>query len=228
MKTNFVRSTSLVLAAGLVFTLGCARPSAEAEPPRTVVAPATVPVVAAAPVAPPVTAPVAALPATVASAPVTAEVPVVNAPADTNGPAILQRIPPTARPESVTLTPGLGEVVKLAQAGVGEEVILAYIEKFPGAFNVGADQILYLNDLGVPSTVITSMLKHDGSQAVAAAPVPTALQTQVVSNIPLNTALPAPAAPVAQAAPAPPPSPEVSYFYDSLSPYGSWIYRRWR
>ena len=222
MKTNFVRHTALGLASGLVFILGCARPSAEAEQPRTVVAP-TPPPVLVAQAAPTIGQPPAAVTAPVAPAP---EAPPTVAAADTNGPAILQRIPPSTRPESVTLTPGLGEVVKLAQAGVGEEVILAYVEKYAGAFNLGADQILYLNDLGVSSTVVTSMLKHDGS-SVASAPAPSALQTHAVSNVPLNPVYPAAPAPAPQAevaAPAPPPSTEVSYFYDSLSPYGSWVY----
>lgn len=219
MKTNFVRHTALGLASGLVFILGCARPSAEAEQPRTVVAPMppTVLIAQAAPT-------VEQLPATAPVAPAPENPPAAVA-VDTNGPAILQRIPPTTRPESVTLTPGLGEVVKLVQAGVGEEVILAYVEKYSGAFNLGADQILYLNDLGVSSTVVTSMLKHDGSN-VAASAAP-AVQTQAVSNVPLTPVYPAAPAPAPQAeatAPAPPPSTEVSYFYDSLSPYGSWIY----
>ena len=214
MKTNFVRHTALGLASGLVFILGCARPSAEAEQPRTVVAP-TPPTVLVAQAAPTL----APLPATTPAAPAS-ENPTVAVAADTNGPAILQRIPPTTRPENVTVTPGMGEVVKLAQAGVGEEVILAYVEKYSGNFNLGADQILYLNDLGVSSTVVTSMLKHDGSN-VAAAP---AVQTHAVSNVPLTPVYPAPATQAEATAPAPPPSTEVSYFYDSLSPYGSWVY----
>lgn len=226
MKTNFVRHTALGLASGLVFILGCARPAAEAEQPRTVVAPTPPPVLvaqAAPAVEPPTVAPVA--PAAPAVPPGTPPVVAAN---DTNPPAILQRIPATTRPESVTLTPGLGEVVKLAQAGVGEEVILAYVEKYPGAFNVGSDQILYLNDLGVTSTVITALLKHDGSNVAAAAPAASVVQTQAVSNVPMNPVYPAApataAAPQAEAAPAPPPTTEVSYFYDSLSPYGSWLY----
>jgi hypothetical protein len=218
MKTNYVRHTSLVLAAGLVLVLGCARPAAETEQPHTVVAPTPAPIVLAqaAPVTPaPAPAPV----------PAPSVAPDADAP-DTNGPAIIQRIPPTTNPTSVTMTPGLSEVVKLAQAGVGEEVILTYVEKYPGAFNVGADQILYLNDLGVSSTVITSMLKHDGSNVAATAPAASVVQTQAISNVPLNQVYPATSAPAPQVetAVAPPPSTEVSYFYDSLSPYGSWIY----
>src|SRR5687767_5103236 len=118
MKTNFVRHCSLGLVAGLTFFLGCARPSAQSEQPKTVVAPT---------------------PAVIADA--------TPAGADKNAPAVVERIPASAQPENLAISPGLSEVVKLAQAGVGEEVILAFVEKYSGRFEVGADQILYLNDL---------------------------------------------------------------------------------
>ncbi len=223
MKTNLVRQCSLIVAAGLVFSLGCARPSAQPEQPKTVSAPPAVITVPPAEPSLPVTNTVTAADAGVAAA------------ADTNGPAILERIAPAAQPAAVALSPGLSEIAKLAQAGVAEDVILAYVEKYEGRFDVGADQILYLNDLGVSGAVITSMLKHDGSSETAATltnPPPSQVQTQIVSNVPQNQILPsyaepAPEQPAPQVATqmAPPPtSAEVSYFYDTLSPYGSWIY----
>ena len=212
MKTNFVRC-SVGLAAGLAFILGCSRPSAQPDQPKAVAAPPPVALVAqAAPVAPP--------PAAVVAAPAGADTP------DTNAPAILDRIPPSNKPENVPMSQGLAEVVKLAQAGVGEEVILAYIEKYSDRFSVGADQILYLNDLGVSSTVITSMLKHDGNTEPSVAnAAPPLVQTQAVSNVPQTPVVEQPAPQMVATGGAPPPtSPEVSYFYDTLSPYGSWIY----
>jgi len=214
IKTNFVRQCSLGLAAGLIFFAGCARPSAQPEQPSAVTAPPvpspSAPVLAqAGPAAPPA---VDAAPAPDST--------------DTNAPVIVERIPPSAQPENVPLSAGLAEVVKLAQAGVGEDVILAYVEKYAARFEVGADQILYLNDLGVSETVITSMLKHDGSPAPApaVAAAPALIQTQAVSNVP-QTQVPEQAPPPVTTAVAPPPtSTEVSYFYDTLSPYGSWIY----
>jgi len=203
MKTNFVRHCSLGLVAGLTFFLGCARPSAQPQQPTAVVAPAP-PVVVTEP-ASPATGPANAAPAG----------------SDTNAPAIVERIPPSVQPENVVISPGLSEVVKLAQAGVGEEVILAYVEKYSGQFNVGADQILYLNDLGVSGTVITSMLKHDGVTDVNVA----AAATNAPAMLPVQPAAeqPAPAQVATSVAP-PPTSTEVSYFYDTLSPYGSWVY----
>ena len=156
------------------------------------------------------------------------------APVTVEAPVIAERIPPANPPANVTLSPGLAEVVKLAQAGVGEEVIFAYVDKSVSPFQLGADQILYLKDLGVSENVITSMLKHDSSAALAApaAPASPLVQTQVVSNVsqplPVNPAPPALSATVTAPAPAmsaPPPSaPEVTQFYDALSPYGSWVY----
>ena len=126
MKTNFLRQSSLV--AGLVLLLGCARPSAETEP-RVVATPIPAPVV------------VAQVDPAASPTPNAIAVPAANN-ADTNAPAIIERIPPAVKPEGVALSPGLTEVVKLAQSGVGEDVILAYVDKYSGSFNVGADQIL--------------------------------------------------------------------------------------
>src|SRR4051812_2594852 len=119
MKTSFARQCSLGLAACLTFFLGCAHPSAEPPQPRAMIDPTPATYVAQA-------APGPADPAYDAG----------PAP-DNNPPAIVERIPGTPRPDNVPLSPGLAEVAKLAQAGVGEDVILAYVEKYPGAFNVG-------------------------------------------------------------------------------------------
>src|SRR5215472_6180003 len=62
--------------------------------------------------------------------------------------------------------PQLNQVVKLAQAGVGEAIMMAYVTNSPNTFNVSSDDVIYLNDLGVPETVINAMLQHD--QAIAA------------------------------------------------------------
>lgn len=199
MKSSSVRQFSL--AVGLAFFIGCARPSAQPEQAKPIVSPVT-PVVAAADVA------------AAAGAPDKAAAP---APVDTNAPAILERIPPATQPENVTASSGINEVAKLAQAGVSEQVMLAYVDKYDGRFNVNADQIVYLNDLGVPSTVITAMVKHDGKE-----PAPATAQAAPVAPPPQP--VPTATAPAAANVPPPSSSTEVSYFYDSLSPYGSWIY----
>lgn len=209
MKTKFVRQISLGSAAGLIFFLGCARPSAQPEPSKAIVTstPVNVTVAQAGP-----------------AAPVAGEA--VEAPPGTNAPAIVERIPPSTKPENVATSPGLSEVVKLAQAGVGEDVILAYVAKYPSSFNIGSDQILYLNDLGVSEAVITSMLKHDGNTASAVASAPSTAQPQALPNQPPQTQVAEQVTPPLVPTGVAPPSAstEVSYFYDTLSPYGSWIY----
>ncbi|MFO1513992.1 MAG: hypothetical protein U1F83_13915 [Verrucomicrobiota bacterium] len=63
------------------------------------------------------------------------------------------------------------DIVRLAQSGIDESVILAFVEN-SGAFDLAAAQIVQLNELGVPNCVISAMLRHDrelapgGSQAV--------------------------------------------------------------
>src|SRR5205823_2693607 len=73
-----------------------------------------------------------------------------------------------ALPDDIKASPALAEVIKLAHAGVSDEIMLAYIANSPVAFNVSSDQIVYLNDLGVSPTVITSLIQHDKLPAVAA------------------------------------------------------------
>jgi len=138
--------------------------------------------------------------------------------------------------------PQLSDFVKLVQAGVGEGVLMAYVTNSPTPFNVSSDDVVYLNDLGAPETVISAMLQRDqyfnssanANTATATAPPP--------QSVPANpTPAPAPdqnaVAQVQETTPTPPmippadveeevqsqPNVSYTYFYDSLSPYGSWI-----
>jgi len=58
------------------------------------------------------------------------------------------------------LSPWTKEIVKLTQSGIDEPVMLAFIDN-SGSFELGADQIVYLNDIGVPGSVVGAMLQHD-------------------------------------------------------------------
>lgn len=183
---------------------------------------------------------------------------------------VVQKIPPTL-PVDVKLSKPVEEVVKLAQSGVSETVVLLFIEKSNERFELDAADIVYLNDIGISATVLASMLNHDGADtdvlhdalstnnvATATAPPPQtaaqalpnaaqAAQVEVSSNY---VAAPQPqyggtvvtdpnAQPqqqqvvvqqepvVVQQQPAvviTQPAVTYSYFYNSLSPYGSWVY----
>jgi len=103
-------------------------------------------------------------------------------------------------PSDIQLSANAAQVVKLAQAGVDEPVMLSFVKNSAGAFNLGSEEIIYLKDVGVESSVITAMIERDRAFGVA----------QAV----------APVAPVAQQ-PEQPVS--VNSFNAALSPYGSWV-----
>ncbi len=144
---------------------------------------------------------------------------------------------PKPLPSGIPSAGPVAEVIKLANAGATEGVLLSYVTNSSSTFNLAADQIIYLNDIGVPSSVITAMIQRDeaikttsANAALAAAaaaasnaapPPPPALAPGDVAPQPAPSAAAYPTEPP----PSPPPVGDTSYegFYDSLSPYGTWI-----
>jgi hypothetical protein len=147
-----------------------------------------------------------------------------------------------AQTAPANLTPGLQEVLKLTKAQMGDDVIVSYVNNSGTAFNLSADDLVYLKGQGVSQTVIAAML-----QAKAAAPAPQPAPAAIASPAPAPTPQPAPA-PFANPAPAPapqyapaaapqqpgppppmappgPPAAEVNfnYFHDQLAPWGTWV-----
>ena len=172
-----------------------------------------------------------------------ASAPAPTALVDTN---VMEAVLP---PAELNLSPALSEVVKLVQAGVGEGVLAAYVTNSTDVFDIGASEILYLHDLGVPENIITVLIQQDSTpQALAAKKAATA-----VKPLPPGLALTTPAktvnppanrqaaAPTTDATNLPPTAPgeqapavvytvpaveqpvTVNQFYTELSPYGSWI-----
>lgn len=172
-----------------------------------------------------------------------------NAPASTNlAPAELPKLP-------ADLSPGLADVIKLSQSNVGDDVVVGYIKNSGATYKPTADEILYLNDLGVSQDVINALMQNgksgdanvSGSAVATSSQQPQPLQQpQQIPTPPSNATLSspevptysvtqdaqfgAPTAPPDVAAPVttvveqtPPPEVTVNYFYDQLSPYGSWV-----
>lgn len=141
-------------------------------------------------------------------------------------------LPPAINPHGVT-----AEIIKLAHAGVEEEVMLAFVASASGTFNLGSEEIIFLNDIGVPGSVITAMIQRDqtlkDSSVAAAESARTAAANQLVAAPGTPTPFPASgqaAAPegdtqLAYAEGYSPPAEQVTYsqFYDALAPYGNWI-----
>ncbi|HLP76244.1 MAG TPA: DUF6600 domain-containing protein, partial [Candidatus Paceibacterota bacterium] len=220
MKTINLWKWSLgaVVAVVLPF-LGCSQKNYTYQPAPTVVRVNEVP------------APVA-----IAPVPVTNNVPPPNAEERSLEDAPVQVVS-TAQAPTNTISPAAAEIVKLAQSGVDEGVMLTYVTNSARVFNLTSDDLVYLNDVGVSPTVVTAMLQRDQllktSANVALATAPQAYTNPIVTApgapTPYTTAeqpaeVQQETAVVVQA-PEPVAAPNVSYtyFYDSLSPYGTWV-----
>ena len=66
---------------------------------------------------------------------------------------------------------GVDEVVKMHQNGVEPDVVMNYVENSNVPYHLSAEEIVRLHDLGVPSPIITAMIRHGAQvqqQAAAA------------------------------------------------------------
>jgi len=112
-----------------------------------------------------------------------------------------------ALPENIPPGTPVAEVVKLAQAGVDASVIQTYISTCASAFNLDANQIISLTDAGVSSNMVNAMIAHDKNLPVAV------VQPAASSPAPADNVDSSP----------PPTEVDVTYFNNTLSPYGQWI-----
>jgi len=90
-------------------------------------------------------------------------------------------------PSKIRLSPWTSEIVKLAEARIEDDVMLSFIDN-SGTFNLGADQIVYLSDLGVSSQVIAAMLQHDQDLVSGARPLTVASEPPWESELPASIA----------------------------------------
>jgi len=138
-------------------------------------------------------------------------------------------------PANVRTDGPVGDLIKLANAGVDSSVLLAFATNSASLFNLNAEEIIYLKDLGVPSAVVTAILQHDqaskellaNSNAPLAPPADWQFVPQPAAPATADAALAAQSAPPAYPSPLDysPPSPDITEpgFYDTLSPYGNWV-----
>jgi hypothetical protein len=110
--------------------------------------------------------------------------------------------PPTAQPASApaTLPSSADEAVRLAQSGVDDQVVLAFIGQSRSYYNLSGADITAPKNGGVSSQVLTAMLNHDSAPrvqeqssspvaATAVAPQPTVTQSATVSATPITNQL---------------------------------------
>src|SRR3954453_13485919 len=138
MKTTFFLSRKMAFVLlGLPLIVGSCRSSSTATaedasaPPPVVIKPDDTPPAAA-----------------------TAEVPPAS-------PEVAPAADPAPAPVVAKLSPAAGELVRMAQSGVSEDVMLAYVANSKDHFGLGSEQIIYLNDLGIPGTVVKAMIQRD-------------------------------------------------------------------
>jgi hypothetical protein len=140
-------------------------------------------------------------------------------PAQTTAPADTPTIPQD-------LPPGAQDVVKLTQAGLDEDVIVAQVRSGGHIYRLTADQIIELSNAGVSQNVIRALIGGADSSAV------TPPSTATVSEAPAAAPAPDTTAPAAAgdgsaeaAAPGQPPLPPATLdaFQNELSPYGMWV-----
>ena len=135
--------------------------------------------------------------------------------------------PPNIRPGRP-----VAEIIKLANSGVEQDVMMAYVTNSTSTFNLSAEEIIYLKDIGVPDPVVTAMIVRDqtlrteslGALATAAPQV--APGQEAVPPNPGDVApQPETAAPGYPPEAGPPPAELAAdaNFYDALAPYGNWV-----
>ena len=108
-------------------------------------------------------------------------------------------------PSDIAPDSALAQVVQMAQSGVNESIILNYIQNSSAPFNLTANQIIYLKDLGLPDDAVKAMMQRD-QQLGASQPPPTQPPAATTTTEVAQPAV------ITQ-----------NYFYDTLSPYGGWV-----
>lgn len=128
-----------------------------------------------------------------------------------------------AQQSVVPVSQAKADLLKMAAAGVGDDVLMAYVRNSNATFNLSADDIIALANDKVGSSVIRAVLNHD---ARAAAPAPSSASTTAPLN-PDPSAAPAPLVEVVPAAP--------GQDYVWIPGYWSWgingwvwVYGNWR
>lgn len=79
-------------------------------------------------------------------------------------PSILLAFATTFAAEGNLPTPPIDDAVKLVKAGLGSDVLLAWVEAHPAYASVNADQIVALKKAEVPEKVIAALVRKGGEQ----------------------------------------------------------------
>jgi hypothetical protein len=98
------------------------------------------------------------------------------------GDAVKASSPATNQPAAATFSPGVIEILKMADAGVSAEVIKSYIESSPVAFAPTEDDVIALKKHNVGDEIATLLLKRGSEARVAAAEAKREAVARVLSS----------------------------------------------
>jgi len=144
--------------------------------------------------------------------------------------------PNTSSPDPVQLSPAVNDVVKLYESMVSEDVLISFAENSHYPFKLTADQIVYLQDIGVSDAVMNAMIQRDAFLTGQPAEQMLVQSDAPVEEVPPATSVSQVQAPVYAGNPPPAtePAPQTTvtetrvvtreYFHDQLAPYGSWVH----
>src|SRR6266550_1176605 len=121
---------------------------------------------------------------------------------------------PSAAPSSKTngtkqaaqparLSFGVDEVVKMHQGGVETDVVLNYIENSSVPYHLSAEEVVHLHDIGVPSQIITTLIRHGAKVQQQANAASALIQQKATEEAKAASAYVNPYPPAVYAAPAP-------------------------
>jgi hypothetical protein len=160
-----------------------------------------------------------------AATPVPAPPPAQTIPAPVTQPSpVTQTIPAPAAPEQTPASNNVSQVLKLAKAGLGDEVIIAYVKNSRAFYNLAAEDVLKLKDAGLSSPVISAMLAHDNALRaqkhadLASSPVSPSVPAPVAAPPPAPAPVPVPTTPAPSPTATPAPAPTASVAVQSAAP----------
>ena len=130
-----------------------------------------------------------------------------------------QRTAVTQAAQRTKFTFGVDEVAKMYQRGVETDVIVNYIESSSVPYHPNAEEIVRLHDLGMPSQIITTLIRH-GAKVQREANAAYQQQTQQQAAAAANAVASSYPSSVAQ------PPPVVTYTYPAYvdNPYPVYVY----
>jgi hypothetical protein len=81
-----------------------------------------------------------------------------------------------------SISPVTAEVTRLAQSGVSDEALIAFVKQSQQRFGLSEETIAYLKDLGLAPEVIAAMIEHDGELAGDSRAPDVSLESALTSN----------------------------------------------